>query len=58
MAFAVEPMITLGAYDVYVSSDRWTVKTKDKSLAAHVEDTVVLTDNGPQILTRLEDAVK
>lgn len=55
MAFAIEPMITAGSYEVYVTGDGWTVKTKDKSLAAHVEDTVFLTDNGPKILTRLED---
>ncbi len=53
MAFAIEPMITAGSYEVYVTKDGWTVKTKDKSLAAHVEDTVVLTENGPEILTRL-----
>ncbi len=58
MAFALEPMITAGNYQVYITQDGWTVKTKDKSLAAHVEDTVVLTDNGPKILTRLENAGK
>lgn len=55
MAFAIEPMITAGSYEVYITGDGWTVKTKDKSLAAHVEDTVVLTDNGPKVLTRLEN---
>lgn len=53
MAFALEPMITMGHYDVYVARDGWTVKTADKSLAAHVEDTVVITDGEPKILTRL-----
>lgn len=53
MAFALEPMITAGAYQVYVDSDGWTVKTKDKSLAAHMEDTVVITSQGPRNLTRL-----
>jgi len=53
MAFAIEPMITQGRYDVYVESDGWTAKTVDKSLAAHVEDTVVVTSSGPQIVTRL-----
>lgn len=56
MAFAIEPMITAGSYEVYITGDGWTVKTKDKSLAAHVEDTVVLTENGPKILTRLENS--
>lgn len=54
MTLAIEPMITQGAYDVYVTEDGWTVKTKDKSLAAHVEDTVAITDQGPKILTRLQ----
>lgn len=53
MTFAIEPMITAGNYNVYVTEDGWTVKTKDKSLAAHVEDTVVVTENKPKILTRL-----
>src|SRR5438552_12009758 len=43
MTFALEPMITQGRYEVYVSRDGWTVKTADKSLAAHVEDTIVIT---------------
>lgn len=52
MTFALEPMITQGKYQVYVADDGWTVKTKDKSLAAHVEDTIVITQTGPKILTR------
>jgi methionyl aminopeptidase len=46
-------MITEGDYEVYVAQDGWTVLTKDKSLAAHVEDTVLITENGPKIVTRL-----
>lgn len=52
MAFALEPMITAGAYDVFVDQDNWTVKTTDGSLAAHVEDTVIVTHDGPVIITR------
>lgn len=52
MAFALEPMITAGSYDVFVDQDNWTVKTKDGSLAAHVEDTVIVTHNGPVIITQ------
>jgi len=52
MTFALEPMITAGKYEVYVASDGWTAKTTDKSLAAHVEDTVVITSHGPEIITR------
>jgi len=52
MAFAIEPMITTGKYDVYVAEDGWTVKTVDGSLAMHVEDTIIVTEDGPIILTR------
>lgn len=52
MAFAIEPMITAGGFDVYVEQDGWTVKTEDQSLAAHVEDTIVIMPDGPKILTR------
>jgi methionyl aminopeptidase len=52
MAFALEPMITYGHYDLYIEKDGWTAKTIDKSLAAHVEDTVVITEQGPRIVTR------
>jgi methionyl aminopeptidase len=53
MTLALEPMITAGSFEVYVDSDGWTAKTKDQSLAAHVEDTVLVTTSEPQILTRL-----
>lgn len=52
MTFALEPMITQGKYQVYVADDGWTVKTKDKSLAAHVEDTIAITQAEAKILTR------
>jgi methionyl aminopeptidase len=51
MTFAIEPMITAGKYPVYVTNDGWTVKTVDQSLAAHVEDTIAITNAGPVILT-------
>jgi methionyl aminopeptidase len=51
MTFAIEPMITAGKYNVYVANDGWTVKTVDRSLAAHVEDTIAITNAGPVILT-------
>lgn len=54
MAFAIEPMITLGNHKIYILKDGWTVKTVDQSLAAHVEDTIIITENGPKIITRLE----
>ena len=52
MVLAIEPMITMGNYGVYVTEDGWTVKTEDNSLAAHVEDTIVITDGEPQVITR------
>ena len=56
MTFAIEPMITAGGHQVFITDDGWTVKTKDHSLAMHVEDTVLITDDGPEILTRLPKA--
>lgn len=53
MVLAIEPMATLGNYDVEVLKDGWTAVTKDRSLAAHFEHTVAITDHGPDILTRL-----
>jgi methionyl aminopeptidase len=53
MTLAIEPMITEGGYEVYVTEDGWTVKTEDKKLAAHVEDTIVITQDGPKALTRI-----
>lgn len=54
MTFAIEPMITIGSYNVFVLQDGWTVETTDQSLAMHVEDTILITQNGPEILTRLQ----
>lgn len=52
MAFALEPMISMGAYEIAVMPDGWTAKTIDGSLAAHVEDTIIITDAEPKIITR------
>ena len=57
MAFALEPMITAGHYGVYVLDDGWTVKTEDASIAAHVEDTIIITTQEPKVITRLKRAV-
>lgn len=54
MTFAVEPMITMGSYEISIMKDGWTVETKDQSLAMHVEDTILITHNGPEVLTRLQ----
>jgi methionyl aminopeptidase len=53
MVLAIEPMINEGSYEVYVSEDSWTVITKDRSLSAHFEHTVAITENGYEILTKV-----
>ncbi len=52
---AIEPMINLGRHDVKVLSDGWTVITLDGRPSAHFEHTVAVTEDGPQILTTLEE---
>lgn len=54
MTLAIEPMVNIGAPDVYELPDGWTVKTADKSLSAHYENTVALTSEGV-IITTLVD---
>ncbi len=51
MTLAIEPMVNAGAFGVDVLSDGWTVLTKDGSLSAHFEHTVVITADGAKILT-------
>ena len=54
MAIAIEPMVNVGSEEVYELSDGWTVKTRDRSLSAHYENTVALTSDGV-IITTLVD---
>lgn len=54
MTFAIEPMITAGRPDVEWLDDDWTVVTEDGSLAAHYENTILITDGEPEILTLAE----
>lgn len=53
MTIAIEPMLNLGCDDVVVLEDKWTVVTKDKKASGHFEHTVHVTDDGPEILTKL-----
>ncbi|HNZ09978.1 MAG: Methionine aminopeptidase 1 [Deltaproteobacteria bacterium ADurb.Bin151] len=53
MILAIEPMINAGKYRVKILSDGWTVVTADGSLSAHFEHSVAITDNGPEILSKL-----
>ncbi len=57
MTLAIEPMIAMGSYEVDVLEDGWTAVTRDRSLSAHYEHTVALTEDGPEILSaRARDA--
>ena len=53
MTLAIEPMVNYGERYVRTLADNWTVVTRDKALCAHFEHTVVITDNGYEILTKL-----
>jgi len=50
---AIEPMITAGRHDIYLDKDWWTWKTKDGSLSAHFEHTVIVTKIGAEIITKI-----
>ncbi len=52
MVLAIEPMVTMGGWEVKILEDGWTAVTKDGSLAAHFEHTVAVTEDGPDVLTR------
>jgi methionyl aminopeptidase len=52
MVLAIEPMITMGSPEVRILDDRWTAVTEDGSWAAHFEDTIAITEAGPDVLTR------
>ncbi len=55
MTLAIEPMVNAGVYDVKVLKDGWTTVTADGKLSAHYENTVLITDGEPEILTVAED---
>ena len=57
MTLAIEPMVTVGSYEVKELSDGWTVVTRDHSLTAHYEHTVALTDEGLIYLTRVDESL-
>ena len=52
MTLAIEPMVNLGTPDVRILDDQWTVVTRDGKPSAHFEHTILITENGPEILTR------
>ncbi len=51
MVFAIEPMVTMGSWEVRILEDGWTAVTEDGSLAAHFEHTIAVTEDGPEVLT-------
>jgi methionyl aminopeptidase len=53
MVIAIEPMIVEGTYEIEILPDGWTAVTKDRKWAAHFEHTVAITENGPEILSRV-----
>jgi methionyl aminopeptidase len=53
MTLAIEPMVSMGSYEVDILEDGWTAVTRDSSKAAHFEHTIAVTENGPEILTQL-----
>ena len=53
MTLAIEPMVNLGTFEVRTLSDNWTVVTLDGRLSAHFEHTIAITDDTPEILTKL-----
>ena len=54
MTLAIEPMVNVGTTDVHILKDGWTVLTNDGKLSAHYENTVLITDGEPEILTVAE----
>ena len=55
MTIAVEPMVNVGTWQIKVLPDGWTVKTLDGSLAAHYENTILITEGDAEVLTVTED---
>lgn len=56
MTIAIEPMVTLGSEKIMIDNDGWTVRTQDGSLSAHFEHTILITDDGAEVLTLTNDA--
>jgi methionyl aminopeptidase len=54
MVFAIEPMVNEGTYRVKILPNGWTVVTEDGKLSAHFEHSVAITENGPEILSRIQ----
>lgn len=57
MVLAIEPMVNAGAYDVWMLEDDWTVVTKDGTKSAHYENTVLITEGEPELLSWREGLI-
>ncbi len=57
MTVAIEPMVVLGSPEITVADDHWTVEARDRSLAAHFEETVIVTTGEPERLTPLDEVL-
>lgn len=55
MVFAIEPMVCQGGPDVEILKDNWTAITRDRSLAAHFEHTLAITEDGPVVLSEIPE---
>lgn len=55
LCIAIEPMITMGTYEVYMMPDKWTIKTRDGKAAAHFEHTIAIHHGKPDILSSFEE---
>ncbi|OGE80138.1 MAG: type I methionyl aminopeptidase [Candidatus Doudnabacteria bacterium RIFCSPHIGHO2_01_FULL_45_18] len=53
MVLAIEPMINAGSWKIYFADDKWTIKTYDHSRSSHMEHTILVTDMGYEILTKI-----
>jgi methionyl aminopeptidase len=58
MVLAIEPMVTMGSWEVKILDDGWTAVTRDGSLAAHFEHTIAVTEAGPEVLTSKSGSVR
>ncbi|MEK7778249.1 MAG: M24 family metallopeptidase, partial [Chloroflexota bacterium] len=56
MVIAIEPMLNVGGWRTRVLEDEWTVVTADGTLSAHFEHTIAITEEGPQVLTSLNES--
>ena len=51
MTLAIEPMVVEGSPDIVIGKDKWVVSTRDKKLSCYYENTIAITEDGPEILT-------